>query len=121
MPRRIHIGVEAQAYLDAQGLTKTRELLDLLDEFVKDGEQALQEVPLDAHEAAIQADITIILGSMYEYVIRNTGERLIDWEAVTNAFLHIEAEDATPGAVAHAGRCVPFVAANYGRDARGGH
>ncbi len=93
---RIHVGVEAQAVLDAQGLTNVRGLLDLLDEFVKDGDQALQEVPLDAHEAAIHADITTILGSMYEYVVKNTSEREIDWEAVASAFLHIETENAIP-------------------------
>ncbi len=66
LPRGIPEGVEAQAFLHAQGNTDAQLLLDLLDEFYIDGSQALRETPLDEHEAEIHSAIAAITDSLYD-------------------------------------------------------
>jgi RNA polymerase primary sigma factor len=90
LARRIHEGVEAQAFLAEQGLTNVRDLLALLDEFGKDGTQALNESTLDANEAAVQAGIATIVESMAEYDPRKSNVRPTDWAAVEQSFTQVE-------------------------------
>ena len=88
--RRIHEGVEAQAFLKEQGVEGTRELLALLEELARDGEHVLQEPAPDAKEAAIDAGIATLLESMSEYDAKRGRTRPIDWGAVDDALSRLE-------------------------------
>ena len=88
--RRIHEGVEAQAFLKEEGVEGTRELLALLEEWARDGEHVLQEPAPDAKEAAIDAGIATLLESMSEYDAKRGRTRPIDWGAVDDALSRLE-------------------------------
>ncbi len=93
LARSIAEGVEAQAFLHAQGNTDAQLLLDLLDEFYIDGSQALRETPLDEHEAEIHSAIAAITDSLYDPEAKKLTRIETDWEAVGDAFGVLGAAD----------------------------